>query len=142
MLIGVFHYGINLQRVNNIAVADFRNRDFSLALKQFEYLIDQKTKNYILNFNYANTKYKLNSYDDAVLIYESMIKSSKVSNSDKSEAYYNLGNIYFLKEEYGLALENYKKALDFNPNDLDAKYNIQYIVNMLKKLERYRCIFA
>jgi len=46
----------------------------------------------------------------------------------RSKAYYNLGNVAFSKEKPDEALADYKKCLELNPNDMDAKYNIEYLL--------------
>jgi Ca-activated chloride channel family protein len=54
-----------------------------------------------------------------------------LSSKDKllrSKAYYNLGNVAFSKEKPDEALADYKKCLELNPNDMDAKYNIEYLL--------------
>ena len=42
-----------------------------------------------------------------------------------SHAFYNLGNIAFVKEEYGKAIDYYKEALRMNPNDDMARRNLR-----------------
>ncbi|MEJ5167477.1 MAG: tetratricopeptide repeat protein, partial [Thermoanaerobaculia bacterium] len=47
-------------------------------------------------------------------------------------AYYNIGNCYFQKEDFLNAIEFYKKALDLDPNDEDAKINLELARKKLK----------
>jgi Ca-activated chloride channel homolog len=47
----------------------------------------------------------------------------------RSKAYYNLGNSAFARQKPDEALNFYKKCLELNPKDMDAKYNIEFILN-------------
>ena len=42
-----------------------------------------------------------------------------------AQAYYNLGNIYFMHERYDLAVDSYQEALLRMPDDVDARYNLE-----------------
>ena len=45
----------------------------------------------------------------------------------KSKAFYNLGNINYKNNNLSEALNFYKKALELNPDDDEARYNYEYI---------------
>ena len=42
---------------------------------------------------------------------------------ERSEAYYNMGNVQFVQQKLQDALRSYRKALRYNPDDMEAKYN-------------------
>ena len=69
------------------------------------------------------------------MLYNRLLDYKDVNNTDKAGIYYNIGNIYFLKDEYNLAIENYKAALLLNPEDEEIKYNIEYLYRITKKME-------
>ena len=45
----------------------------------------------------------------------------------KSKAYYNLGNTSYKINKKEEAIAYYRKALELNPNDKDAKYNYELL---------------
>ncbi len=51
-----------------------------------------------------------------------------------SKACYNLGNIAYASEQYDRAIEDYKQALRYNPNDDNARYNLR--MAQLKKQQQ------
>lgn len=51
-----------------------------------------------------------------------------------SKAYYNLGNVAFLQEQYAQAIDAYKNALRLNPEDDHARRNLR--IAQLKKQEQ------
>ncbi len=48
-----------------------------------------------------------------------------------ARAYYNLGNIYFQMYRFDDAVEAYQQALLLNPNDEDARYNLELAIKRL-----------
>ena len=74
------------------------------------------------NFNLGNAMYKLKKYDDALLQYEKSL-SFATDNTEKANAYFNMGDAYFQKRLYEKAAESFKSALKLNPNDENARYN-------------------
>jgi tetratricopeptide (TPR) repeat protein len=70
-------------------------------------------------------------YDDAIEALSQALKTA--DESMKARIYYNLGNVYFEQGHYPDAVEAYKQTLLRNPNDDDARYNLElaqfYILN-------------
>jgi tetratricopeptide (TPR) repeat protein len=54
-----------------------------------------------------------------------MLLRNEINDAVKSEIYYNIGNIYFIYDDYDKALEYYKHSLFLNPKDTDAIYNTE-----------------
>lgn len=52
---------------------------------------------------------------------------SRKVNEELGALYYSLGNMLFMNEDYKGAIEKYKKALDMNPKDPWAHYNLAVI---------------
>lgn len=74
-----------------------------------------------LLFEEGNKQYQRGQYDSAILTYTSILQSGV----EASDLYYNLANAYFRKKNYPHAILNYQKALKMNPNNQDAKFNLQ-----------------
>lgn len=77
------------------------------------------------NYNLANTLYRLEDYDQAMKVMQSVSKTADESPY-KGDFNYNLGNVCAAREDWGQAVEAYKKSLLENPGDLDAKENYLY----------------
>lgn len=61
--------------------------------------------------------------------------ASKLTGPEQALAHYNTGNALFGAEKFDEAVGAYKKTLEINPNDRDAKYNLELA---LKKLEEQK----
>lgn len=79
----------------------------------------------VLNFNTGAALYKNGDYQWAFR--ETQRSSSSQDPSVKSKTYYNTGNTYFRMGKLAEAAEEYKKALRLDPDDADAKHNLEYI---------------
>ncbi|HHS50446.1 MAG TPA: tetratricopeptide repeat protein [candidate division Zixibacteria bacterium] len=52
---------------------------------------------------------------------------------EKAEIQYNLGNAYFQADSLARAIVHYQKALEFDPSNEDAKYNLELARAILKE---------
>jgi len=69
----------------------------------------------------------MNNYDEAQGEYNKALSTNIPAL--KSRVLYNLGNNAYRKGDNDQALEYYKKALEVDPNDEDAKYNYEFLKN-------------
>ncbi len=85
-------------------------------------------------FNSGDALYKQKKYEDAG---KQFIESHKmIEEKDKrSASMYNLGNSLLMANKLKESIEAYKNSLKLNPQSLEAKYNLAYAQDMLKKQE-------
>ena len=62
-------------------------------------------------------------YEKAILIYEKIVNEGRIENA---KLYYNLGNAYFLKEDIGRAILNYRRALNLDRADQNIRKNLEF----------------
>ena len=86
-------------------------------------------------FNLSNSLYQQKQYDSSRKFLESSEKAVK-DKGGKSAINYNIGNSYMAQQKYEDAVKAYKQTLRNNPNDVDAKYNLSYAEQMLKKQQQ------
>jgi Ca-activated chloride channel family protein len=82
-------------------------------------------------YNQANALSKDGNIEEALGKYDKALQSNDAKLQQM--AHFNTGNAYFQKQEYMKAVESYKKALELNPGDVDAKYNLELARVMLKE---------
>mgnify|MGYP006134340253 CR=1 FL=1 len=71
-------------------------------------------------FQAANEAFSNKNYDQAIQLYESILDK----NLQSSELYFNLGNCFFQKKEWGKTILNYERALLIAPNDTAVLQNL------------------
>ncbi|MDR3195228.1 MAG: tetratricopeptide repeat protein [Endomicrobium sp.] len=112
-------------RGNNRAVRYFNKGNFESASQTFYNELKNSPGNYVVINNSAGADYKLNKLDEAQIKYTVVINSTDAIKEDKFAALYGMGNVEFLKNNFEKSSAFYKEALKLNPNDRDAKYNLE-----------------
>ncbi len=113
------NFASKVNKGNNL----FEKEKYEDSLKKYTDAQLDNPESPILHYNMGNVYYKQGQYDKAI---EELNKSlSSKENDLREKIYYNLGNTYFKKNDFMNAIEHYKKVLEINPDDEDAKYNIE-----------------
>lgn len=108
----------------------FNKEKFDDALIQYRDAQTDDPESPILHYNVGTVLYKQKKYEEAIKEFE---KALSIEDSLKlSAVHYNMGNTYFRMNDYQKAIESYEQCLKLNPNDVDAKYNLEYVRNLLK----------
>lgn len=69
----------------------------------------------------AATSYAKGRYSEAAVLYEGLLQQHGMSD----KVYYNLGNAYFKCDRLAPAILNFERALQLNPRDADARFNLE-----------------
>ncbi len=92
-------------------------------------LLDEPDKPEIL-FNIGNIQYKKKKYEEAIAEFEKTTVTDDIIMQAK--AYYNIGNTLYKMDKLPESILAYTQALKLNPDDQDAKYNIEFVRRKLK----------
>jgi len=84
----------------------------------------------IIHFNIGDVQYKKHNYEEALKTYQKALSSDDITV--QSKAYYNMGNTLYKLGKLPESILHYRKALELNPDDEDAKYNLEYVRAKLK----------
>lgn len=75
------------------------------------------------SFEKGNALYRKGQYQQAVDVYESIIKEDK---QQSAELYFNLGNSYYKLNKVAPSIYNYEKALVLKPHDSETLNNLKF----------------
>jgi len=78
---------------------------------------------YEANYNYANSLFQQEKYDEALEKYNQMA-ANETDKQKLSELYHNIGDCHFAKKELEPAIDAFKKSLRNNPADDQTRYNL------------------
>jgi tetratricopeptide (TPR) repeat protein len=112
----------------------FDKGEYDAALAQYLDAQRNAPSRLELGFNVGDALYKQGKYDEAAQALGRVLESENQSLS--AGAYYNLGNTFFRQEKYQEAVGAYKKALMMNPNDQDAKVNLELALEKLQDQDK------
>src|SRR5579864_9190371 len=82
-------------------------------------------------FAKANQEYAAGDFDTAVRDYEELVRSRQ----DTPNLFYNLGNAYFRKKDFGHAILNYERALALDPHHPEGQANLRIARDEARALE-------
>ena len=85
-------------------------------------------------YNAANSLYRQGMYAEALEQLSQALSYAKEETLAEN-SFYNLGNSSFSTQEWENAIEAYKEALLLNPDDLDAKYNLELALQQQEQQE-------
>lgn len=86
----------------------------------------------IIHFNIGDALYQKRNYEEAM---KSFQNATQKTNDPKLQAqsYYNLGNTLFRLDKWQESIAAYQQALKLDPNDEDAKFNLEYVRRKIKE---------
>lgn len=82
-------------------------------------------------FAKANADYAAGKFPAAITGYEALVQSRQWNPT----LFYDLGNAYFRSADLGRAILNYERALALDPNQPEAKANLQLVRDQARALE-------
>ncbi|MCX5868094.1 MAG: tetratricopeptide repeat protein [Proteobacteria bacterium] len=109
----------------------YKNQKYQEAISAFSDAQMDDPGNNILQYNLSNAKYRINNYEEAYKSYQGAAGSPDLKLREK--AFYNLGNAAYRQGKLDEAIEWYQKALELDPNDQDAKFNIEFVRDEIRR---------
>ena len=110
----------------------YQKHMFDQASKRFLEAQQEKPNDPKISYNLGNSRYKQGSYEQALESYSRSVEQ-KPSSSVNQRTKYNMGNTLFRMNKLEESIEAYKKALELDPDDMDSKYNLEFVREQIKK---------
>ena len=117
-----------IQTGNNL----YKRQKYDQAELQYNNAIVNDPFSSTAKFNLANTLYRQGKKDEASKKYDDLAVYENMP-ALKSKSYYNKGVVLSFQEKPEESVEAYKNALRQNPNDNEARENLQKALLELKK---------
>ncbi len=124
----------------------YRQENYSQALEAYDQAKAETQDQTLLDYNRANCFYQMDDYDQAMELYRQVSADSKDMDLVK-RAKFNLGNCHYRKgmkhkdsnlettlEQFEHSVSYYRKVLDLEPDDKDARKNIAVVRLQMKHI--------
>ena len=112
----------------------YNNNEFEKARQYYESVIMDRNDDPAANFGLGSTAFQQQDYAAAMKGFETALGTD--NNELKSSAYYNMANILAQNERLEESLAFFRKSLELNPSDLDAKINYELIKFQLQQQQQ------
>ncbi|MFZ1453443.1 MAG: VWA domain-containing protein [Ferruginibacter sp.] len=113
----------------------YEKKEYDNAIKNYQQAAQKDPDNSTAQYNLGNALYKNNKADEAVQAYDGVLSNS-TSNADKAKAFYNKGVVLQHNKKLPECIEAYKNALKLNPQDDDARQNLQKALQQQKEQQK------
>jgi Ca-activated chloride channel homolog len=118
-------------------VTQYHDGKFKEAGESFSSARLDRPEDSRLSYNQGNSQYKEGKFEEALKAYT----HSSLSEQNpliKKNSLFNTGNTLVKLGKLEAAETAYKKVLSLDSNDMDAKYNLEYVRQQLKKEEEQK----
>ena len=110
-------------QVNNSGHGPYQSGDYAAALDAYQLALERSPEYGEPYYNSGNALYRMEEYERSLDTYD---ESLGFAEGDlRARGFFNRGNASFQSEEYAAAVEAYKEVLRMNPDDEEAKHNLE-----------------
>jgi len=106
--------------------------DYESAMRHYQDAEIEKPEEPKLHYNMANTLYQQERYEEAIERYNKAFYTEDPKL--EAQTYYNQGNSLYRAGKLAEAIQAYEKCLDLTPDDMEAKYNLEFVRKKLKEM--------
>jgi Ca-activated chloride channel homolog len=114
----------------------YKLSQFDLAERQYRAAIEEDSTNTTARYNLANALYHQRKFKDAVDVLNENVQQPAVGPQVKSASYYNKGVVYTKQKDLLNSIEAYKGALRIDPDDRQARENLQKALLELRQQQQ------
>ena len=108
----------------------FDESNIKKSIESYQEALKHAPNSFEAKFNLASALYRDERYEASEKGLQALLNDKSLLDSERGDVAYNLGNVQFKQKKYKEALDSYRKAMRYNPNDEDAKFN--YALTKLK----------
>ena len=113
----------------------FQNKRYQSALESYRKVQVKNPDAPEVLYDLGTALYKVDSFQESAQDLEAATKKARDPQL-KARSFYNTGNVQYRLGNFEEAIDSYKKALELDPNDKDAKYNLELLQKLKNKRDK------
>jgi tetratricopeptide (TPR) repeat protein len=121
-LIIIIFFSVNGLFADDDGLNNYKNKNFEEAKKYYEHILATKG-NAAASLGLGASQYQLGDIPNAAKSFEDALRSKNTNIQER--AYYNLGNALYSQQRMQESVAFFRKTLELDPNDDDAKFNYE-----------------
>ena len=110
----------------------YERQDYDAAEERYRTALEREPNSYEAAFNLSDALYRQQKYDEAAQMLGKLSERGDLTAAQRAKVLHNLGNIRFAQQQLQEAADCYKESLRARPDDLETKYNLAYVQQLLK----------
>ena len=103
----------------------YQSQEYEAAQEYYESVLSKRGNQAQAYFGRGSSAFQQGDLETAKYSFEQSLKAD--NEQLKSKAMYNLGNTFYQNQKTKEALAFYRKALELDPTDKEAKYNYEFL---------------
>lgn len=115
----------------------YRQRQYDLAEQQYKIALEKEPSNTTAQYNLAGALYQQKKWPEAHGVLKKLANAT-TDKALKEAVYYNDGVVYTKEKNLDASIEAYKAALRLNPEDGEARENLQKALNERKQQQQQK----
>lgn len=134
----LWHNNASAQEANDLIQKGnekFRSGSFNEAIGFYKKVLELNPSHEIARYNLAATHFRSAKFEESFNEYEELLKHAP-ETSLKQKIYYNEGVALSKQKKLTESIVLYKKALQLDPTDKNARYNLQKALEELRKQQK------
>lgn len=112
---------------------DYEQQDFAGAEERYRAALERAPQSYEAAFNLSDALYRQQKYDEAAQTLGQLSERTDLTPTQRAKVMHNLGNVRFAQQKLQEAADCYKESLRARPDDLETKYNLAYVQQMMQQ---------
>lgn len=112
---------------------DYEQQDFAGAEERYRAALERAPQSYEAAFNLSDALYRQQKYDEAAQTLGQLSERPDLTPAQRAKVMHNLGNVRFAQQKLQEAADCYKESLRARPDDLETKYNLAYVQQMMQQ---------
>jgi Ca-activated chloride channel homolog len=113
----------------------YETEKYADAEVRYRKALEKDRQSAVGKYNLGNALQRQGKFDEAMKQYE-IAADTRLDAATRAKAFYNAGNSLLRQRKYQEAIGPYVESLKLSPDDFDAKYNLSYALEMLKRQQQ------